>query len=217
MPEIFYVAFWPVNLVFTLLLILLVLYWLTVIFGALDVDFLDVDWGSDLEADADADVDLGGGVTWLRAVLGVFYVGQVPVTVILSILIVSMWAISVLGNYYFNPAQGLLAALAVLGVNFAASLAIVKIVGAPLRRVFGALNKDYNAPRSVIGRIGVVTTTTVSSKLGQVEVATGGAPIVLNVVTETGEELRKGDEAVVVRRDDERGVYVIARVELERK
>ena len=45
---------------------------------------------------------------------------------------------------------------------------------------------------------------------------TRGAPILLNVVTEDGQEMHKGDEAVIVRYDKARGVYVIAPVELDK-
>ncbi len=63
MKELFDAAIMPVNMVPTILLGLILLYWLTVILGALDMDFLNVEVGGsdveiDMEVDLDADVDI---------------------------------------------------------------------------------------------------------------------------------------------------------------
>ena len=42
--EALHEAFMPTNLVFTILLMMIVLYWLMVILGALDTDFLDIEF-----------------------------------------------------------------------------------------------------------------------------------------------------------------------------
>ena len=79
------------------------------------------------------------------------------------------------------------------------------------------LNKDYNAPGDVIGRIGnVITTQVTKDKMGQVEVSTKGAPIILNVLSQDDHKFARGDEAVVVSKDSERGTYLIAPVNLEK-
>ena len=64
--------------------------------------------------------------------------------------------------------------------------------------------KDYNAPRDVKGRICKVITTQVSEKMGQAEVPTKGAPILLNVVANGDHVFHKGDEAVVVEKNEEK-------------
>jgi hypothetical protein len=121
-----------------------------------------------------------------------------------------------IGNHYMNPGKTWLLALPVIGLSFAVSLVALKVAGMPLARAYRMLNTDYNAPRKVVGRLCTVTTSTVSDRLGQATVKTKGAPIVLNAVTEDGAVLKKGDEAVVVRRDDERGVYIIAAADLDK-
>lgn len=79
------------------------------------------------------------------------------------------------------------------------------------------LNKDYNAPGDIMGRIGKVITTQVKKdKMGQIEVPTKGAPIVLNVLSQDEHVFAKDEEAVVVKKEDERGIYLIAPVDLER-
>ena len=107
MLELLYVAFTPVNLFFTVLLLLVLVYWIMVILGALDVDFLDIDFDSDVDADADVDMDFQGG-GFLRGILEFFYIGEVPVMVLVSVFSLSVWTISVLGNYYLNPNSSLI-------------------------------------------------------------------------------------------------------------
>ena len=76
-----------VNFPFTVLLGLVLLYWITVIVGLLDLDLFDVDLDVDADVDVDVDVDVdagadvpgvgGAGIATLRF----FHVGTVPVEV----------------------------------------------------------------------------------------------------------------------------------------
>ncbi|MBN1125242.1 MAG: DUF1449 family protein [Sedimentisphaerales bacterium] len=221
--EFIQAAFSGPNLLCTIFLLLMFLYWIMVILGALDVEFLNVDAGADTDvdldvdadADADTDVDIGVG-GFLDGFLAFFYIGTIPVMVLLSVLALCMWSISILANWYLNPGGSVLVGLPIAMANVIVSLMICKIVCMPLARFFSMFRKDYNAPRAVIGRIGKVITTEVSAgRIGQVELTTHGAPIVLNVVTDGSHVFHKGDEAVIVNKDEKKGVYTIAPVNLE--
>jgi hypothetical protein len=244
--ELIHVAFLPVNAVFTVLLLLVILYWIMVILGGLDVNLFDVDLGdadiggdvdvdmdvgadadmdadvdADMGADADADVDVHAGVEGadagaLRSVLHFFYIGEVPVMILASIFILSCWTISVIANYYLNPGGSIILGLPILAGDVVASLFICKVFAMPLKRLFEAFDKDANAPRDVMGRICIVTTTTVSKRMGQAEVTTKGAPLLLNVVSDSDHVFKKGDEAVITGRNKKTGVYTIAPVDLEK-
>lgn len=216
MMELIQAAFLSVNLVFTLLLILMVLYWVTVILGVMDVELFNIDVPDSVDADVDGgglDVD-GSGI--LRSISHFFYIGEIPIMLILSIAILCMWAMVVMGNHFFNPVNSMLAAVPVYAGSFIASLFVCKVTAMPIKKIYDMFNKDCNAPRKVIGRLCTVITSTVSEKLGQVEVKTKGAPIILNVVSEGGHIFHKGDEALVVSQDKERGIYKIAEVNLEK-
>ncbi len=223
MVEFITAAFAPVNVVFTVLLLLTGLYWITVILGVLDINLFDIelpDSGLDADVDIDVDADAGinvGGAGVFRSLLLFFYVGEVPTMILVSILILSLWTFSMLGNYYFNPGGSMLMAIPILLVNLVASALVMKLFAMPLRRVYIMLNKDYNAPGDIIGRICKVTTTRVAKdKMGQAEVPTKGAPIILNALSQDDHEFARGDEAVVVSKDSERGTYLIAPVNLEK-
>ncbi len=215
MPELLQESFLSVNLISTTLLILVIIYWLMVILGALDVELFDFD----LDADADADIDMDADIDspgFLRAVLEFFYIGEVPIMVLASIFILTSWVISVMGNYYLNPERGVLVGSGIAVGNLFVSIILTKIFSMPARKVFKMFDNDPNAPKKVIGRIGVVLTSQVSDKMGQVEIKTKGAPIVLNAKTEDGTVLKKGEEAIVVRQNEEKTLYYVMPVEVEK-
>jgi hypothetical protein len=234
MTELINAAFSPVNLPLTVTLILMLVYWITVILGVLDVELFDVDLDSgvdldaaadfDMDVDADVDVDVDAevdvdvgieGAGLLRSMLVFFYVGEVPVMILFSILILSLWTISMLANHHLNPSGSFVLGLPLFAGNAVVSLLICKVIGMPLKNFYSKLNRDENAPRDVMGRICVVITTSVSKKMGQAEVKTRGAPILLNVVSEGDHVFNKGDEAVITGKDEQSGVYTIAPVDLE--
>ncbi|MBN1817348.1 MAG: DUF1449 family protein [Sedimentisphaerales bacterium] len=225
--EFIQAAFSGPNLLFTIFLLLMFLYWIMVIFGALDLGFLNVDADADadidLDADADADMhldlegdaDIGDG-GFLDGFLAFFYIGTIPFMVLLSVLALCMWSISILANWYLNPGGSVIVGFPIALGNVIVSVLICKVICFPLARFFAMFRKDYNAPRAVLGRIGRVITTEISTgRMGQVEVSTDGAPIVLNAVTDGSHVFHKGDEVVIVKKEETKGVYTVAPVNLE--
>lgn len=218
MTELLELAFSPINVIFTVLLISIVLYWITVILGIFDAELFDIDlpdpalefdMDADVDLDAETDVELNTGVVW--GVANWFYVGEVPVMVLASVFILSLWAGAMLGNYYFNPEGTWGRALLVFSLNWVLGLLVVKIVGAPLRPLYAVMNRDYNAAPKVMGnQCRVITSQVTFQQMGQAEVTTKGAPLVLNVRAQEGHTFEKEDTAVIVGRDKESGVYTIA-------
>lgn len=218
MTELLELAFSPINVIFTVLLISIVLYWITVVLGIFDAELFDIDlpdpdlefdMDADVDLDAETDVDLNTGVVW--GVANWFYVGEVPVMVLASVFILSLWTGAMLGNYYFNPEGTWGLALLVFSINWVLGLVVVKIVGAPLRPLYAIMNRDYNAAPKVMGnQCRIITTQVTHEQMGQAEVATKGAPLVLNVRARKDHEFVKDDIAVIVAKDRESGVYTIA-------
>ncbi len=102
MQELFQAAFSPPTIVFTTLLCLVLVYWLTVFMGLLDIGAMDID--IDIDADVDVDVDVDGDVSvgGISGILFFFNFGRVPFMVVLSFLILSMWAISIMLDHYWG-------------------------------------------------------------------------------------------------------------------
>ena len=96
MAEVYEHAFSAVNAPYTVLLIVIVVYWSLVIIGILDIDLFDFDVDTDagidiegVEADG-GDVGGAGGMS----VLGFLNVGEVPIMLYASLIILEMWIIS---------------------------------------------------------------------------------------------------------------------------
>jgi hypothetical protein len=213
-----------VNLPFTVLLVLVVIYWIGVIVGAADIGWLDTDLEMDadvdldvdvdldadvdvdLDADADAEVDTGAGV--LRALLAFLNVGEVPVMVIVSVAVLVGWCLSVLSNHFVNPGRSLLFGLPLMAVNLVVSLLAAAVITRPLRRVFSRID-DPEAHATIVLRTGTVTTSEVNADFGQVEIPAKGAPITINARTTGDVVLKKGDTVIVYDEDKEKGIYFV--------
>lgn len=234
MVEFLTAAFAPVNVLFTVLLLVLGLYWVLVILGALDIDLFHIDLfhgGPDLHVDGDLDLghDVGGHVDGQidghvegiepgigHSILHFFYIGEVPTMLLVSVMVLSLWTFSMLGNHWLNPEGSGSMALAIFFGNFAVSTVVLKFVALPLRTFYFILNKDYNAPGDVVGKVcRVVTTRVTMEKMGQAEVSTKGAPILLNVLSQDEHVFKRGEMARVVEKDVAKGTYRIASVEME--
>lgn len=228
MMELITAAFSPVNVVFTVLLLLVVLYWVLMILGALDLEFLtpdveadlDVDVDADVDVDVDADIDTGLGegppaVGVLDAFLQFFYIGKVPMMVLISILALSLWVISLTANRLVNPWNRSGLGLAIAVGNLVVSAMILKAVGAPLARLFRPFYVEAHQVTSAVGKLGKVLSSEINAtRIGQIEIITAGAPVVVNAVTEGEDALHKGDEAVVIEKDAKRNLFLVAPTEL---
>lgn len=196
MREVFAEAISLVNLPFTTLLGIFMLYWVLVALGALD------DHESDLESDLDhdADGDLAGGV------LHFINLGEAPLMVALSIFTLCTWACSMIVNHYFTGFQ-IPWALAWLLPNLIASAVVTRYVTLPLRPVFRLMRAHEAEPQSLVGRTGRITTSTATETFGQAEIDTPGAPLLVMVRTESGVILPRGAAVVVFSEDAEKDLY----------
>ena len=190
------------NIIPTALLVFVLVYWLVVILGAIDLDFFDVD--VDMEAEADVDGELS--ISWLNHVLAFFNLGQVPFMLFLTFLVVPWWAVTVLGNHYLGT-ESFVFSLAILLPALLVSLFVAKFMTMPFVRVYQALDQEDNT--TPVGKICRMTSTASDTKVGQAQVSTSGAPIVLNVRAYEGSSLVAGDSAMVIEYDAGGNVYLV--------
>lgn len=200
MKELWEQAILPYNLPFTILLGLVVVFWVFSLLGAVAVDSADVD----LDGDAG---NLGDLPTTLLRVVNA---GSVPVTVVLSILILVMWIASMTLNFYFNPGgSGLIAACFFLAA-FIVAVVATKLITQPLVPFMRRL-KDAENASPVIGGVGVVRSIQIDSSYGQVEVERpDGAPALLNArLGADAEPAPRGTLVAVISMDEASGVYLV--------
>lgn len=197
-------AILPYNLPFTILLGLVVVFWILTLVGAVGVDSLDADL--DVGAD-DVAGDLGDVPA---AMLRVVNAGFVPLTVVLSILILMMWVGSMTLNYYFNPAHSWLLAFGFIAVAFVLAVIATKILTQPLVPLMRRLKEAENvAP--VIGEVGIVRSIQLDSKFGQVEVERpDGASALLNAhLGVDTDPVPRGTTVAIISLDEASGLYLV--------
>lgn len=209
MFELFQAATSPNQILLTLLLGLVVCYWLLVILGALDFDTdIPEDFG-----DSDADAHHGHGVNtggvWLNAgrLLGF---SQVPIIVWLSFLVLFMWFVSLVLNQKWNADVDTLRAMLLALPNFAISAIGTKLVTLPVAKLFQAMTDSDTEAEEVIGRTGTIVSMEADERYGQLEIVARGAPLLINVRTQPGAPaLLKGTQAQVTTAGPENTFYFI--------
>ncbi len=195
-----------INLPFTILLLLIFLYWLGVILGALDLELFDFDMEADIDADSDVEIQASGSA--LTALLRFLHIGEVPVMLVISILIFILWALSMLMNHFFNPGYNLIWGAVMLIPNLMVSIFIARLFLKPIRLVFASLETRQEL-KTALYKVGEVITSKVNEEFGQVEIETKGASIIVNARTKRGVVLNKGDKALVYDQDKEKGIFFV--------
>ncbi len=190
------------TLPITIVLIAVCLYWLMVIVGAADTEFLDFDIET---PEADVDIDAHAPMSIGFASLKFLNIGTVPLMVWLTALALPMWITSMLLDHAPTPESPgeVLGALArSLGIGLVAA----KLLTQPLRGRFDPA--EPNRARDLIGNHCTIDSSTVTPESGRARYVTGAAPLVLHVRTEDG-TLTQGQTARIVDYDPHRHVYIV--------
>ena len=208
------------TVLWSVLLTLVSLYWLSVVLGALDLELLDIDIDFpedidiDLDVDADVDVDADGDVSTAGAnpllkVAVALGIGKVPVTILLTFLSIAGWAASYFGVVFLAPMLKFGAVGAViLGISFVLAVPAMGVMAHPLKKVFAMRTRD--AGSTIIGEVCVISTGSVNGTFGQARLENEGAGLLLNVRCESKNNgLKKGSPALIIGHDRERDVYFI--------
>lgn len=187
------------TVIFTVLLGVVVTYWIFVILGALDIDLLEFDVDTDAEADVDGgDGDYDSGLAGVWNAVGL---GGVPVTLSLSLLVLAAWVFSLLAmDFLGGGTPWWLAgstALLCLGVAVPVTALLIR----PLRRFF--VTHPAVDHRSLVGQICTISTLRVDERYGQAEIEDGGAGLLIQVRASASHELRRGDRALIFDYKDE--------------
>ncbi|MFO0602989.1 MAG: glycine zipper family protein [Polyangiales bacterium] len=223
------------TVAFTVLVGVSLLYWLTVVLGALDVEILGGADGADGAADGAHDAlgghdgadgahdgadggdgDAGDHDGGVFSALGGVELRKVPVTVRVSFIAIFGWLVSALGAMSLGPAAvrvGVPAAAFNLALAVVALVVGVRLAGfaaRPLGPVFAgtsARRKEH-----LVGQLAEVSTGRVDGRFGQVLVKDGGAGLLLDA-RHDGEPLKRGDRVVITHYDEERNVVAVEPVD----
>ena len=205
MKEIWNLAISPQVLPLTLLLVPVALYWVLNMLGVLDLEFLDAEVDADGPDESDSTMS-----QWLHGALRIVNAKDVPVMVVLSVLVILLWACAMIGNLWFNPGAGALAGGIIALGALAAAVVLTRFAVAPLKPFFRVLRAEDEKHLPVIGRTGVVRTALVDERSGQVEVQNSEAPLLLSARVMPGTPpLPRDTEVIVVSHDPASGIYTV--------
>lgn len=201
-------AFTPANIIFTVLLIVVLLYWTLVLLGGLGLSDFDLD----LEGDADMEVDAGAGISWLGGALQFFNFGKMPFMVIMSFVILPAWMLSMLANHYLGGGSLLFAAALFFPILFV-SLLIAKVLTMPLLPVFDALDKGEEV-LDYTGLQAEILLAASAAQSGQARILHEDAPLLIMVRPEPDHpDLPRGTQVVVLRKTKSGAFYLVRGLE----
>lgn len=197
--ELLRYAFTGVNIIPTLLLIIMQIYWLVAITGFFDFEFLDFD------------LEGAESVGPLNALAVLLNIGQVPAVLAISLIILNFWIVSMLLYYLPIVAGGLINGVLLIPA-FVVSLYITKVIIQPVNKLFiGKASKD-GIDNKVLGKRCVMLCDLDDKRLGQARVKQNGASVVMNVKKIFDEEtFKKGEVAFVYKKDEDKDFYYIAK------
>jgi hypothetical protein len=202
--------FWAVatsypTAIYTVLLGVVLIYWLLAMLGMVDFESS----GIDIELDADAD---GGDISTLASHVVGFGLNGVPFSIVVSLIVLVAWTASCMAGMWvlaWLPAQWLqwLVGSVVLVASFALAIPLTAQVVRPMRRLFVSHTAVINA--ALVGQTCKVITQRVDTQLGRAEVARRGASINIRVWAHTPNALVKGSVARILEYDEATARYLI--------
>ncbi len=202
--------------IYTVLIGVLIIFWLFAIIGALDIDIISFDSDIDLDVDIDADIEIPGFVGLLHT-LG--FTG-VPFTIVLTVLIFLGWIFTYYISIYVLPLipgtiLKVLAGTATLAGSFVLAVPITTKIISPLRKL--SLESNAKSSKDFLGAMCIVTSRKVDETQGDGEIKATGAGIIARIRAESPNDIKKGDIVRPISYDAGKGIYhVISDKEFEK-
>lgn len=231
MNEIIDIALSPVNVILTILVILLIIYWLFTMISGVDFDLdIDVDVDTDIDVDTDTGLDAGNidfadtantevnkediikdrrkSLKWWQIILVYFNFVGLPFMFTFTCWIFIWWICTVVSTSItgsFNNSFGYILFLA----GIIPSLILTKIFTTPFKGFFKNLNQDGDAPIDITGRTGVILSTISGTKMGSAEVVAENVPMSIYVKSLDGEKLNYKQNILIIKQSEDKNFYYV--------
>ncbi|MFV0680924.1 ubiquinone biosynthesis protein [Ottowia sp.] len=185
--------------IYTVLLGVLLVYWLLAVLGMVDFESSGIDVDIDTHADASPE-DLGTLAGYVVA----FGLSGVPFSIVVSLLVLVGWLITALASVLVLPLVPtellrVVAGAALLVVAAALSIVITARLIRPLRGLFVTHAAQSNA--ALVGQVCRIITGVVDERQGRAEIAQRGASLNIRVWAASPNPLKRGDRALVIDYD----------------
>lgn len=210
------------NAVMTVVMAVLVIYWLFVFLFGVGVD--DLDLGFDFDVDVpDADVpDVDAEVVdpehevapekspgFFMKFLNFINVGRVPFMLVLSTLKFFMWIGTLVTTSFVNVSSWGLSSLLILIPIFIAGIFFTKFATNPMVRFFNEIGYRGEEAIDFLGRSGKMLSSIKDEKIGVAEFVVDKNPIKLNVKSMDGSEIKYNDYVVIMDESADKKYYLV--------
>ncbi|WP_198263236.1 OB-fold-containig protein [sulfur-oxidizing endosymbiont of Gigantopelta aegis] len=190
--------------IYTVFIGLLLVFWLFVIIGALDLELISFD----ADIDVDAEIEIPGFVGLMHT-LGLT---GVPFTIVITILVFLAWVFSYIVSAYLIPlipsslVQILVATITLVGA-FLLAVPITSRIVAPLQKL--SQENQAKSNKDFLGSHCTVTSLSVDDTFGQGKIKTRGASLIVRIRAELPNTIKKGDIVRPISYDENDNVYHI--------
>ena len=235
MTDLFYNLMHPLpNAVMTVIMAVLVVYWLFVLLlgvGLEDLDLgfefdvdvpeidvdIDVDIDTDIDVDADADVDTdtdneiaaGNSPGFFMQFLNFLNFGRVPFMLIFTTFKLIAWICTLITTSLVNVTAWGLYSLFILIPIAIVAIFFTKFATNPMVKFFKEIGYKGEEEIDFLGRSGKMLSNIKDEKIGTAEFLVGKNPIKLSVKSMDGAEIKYGDYVVVMDESDDKKYFLV--------
>ncbi len=217
------------NAVTTVIMGVLVVYWLFVFISGAGLDDLDLGFDFDVDipdadipdVDTDADVsdasDNDGDATTEKSpgffikFLNFLNVGKVPFMLILSTFKFFLWIGSLITTQFINVTTWGAWSLLILLPLAIVAIFLSKGVTNPLVRLFKEVGYKGEEEIDFLGRSGKMVSSIKEDRIGCAEVFVDKNPIRLNVKSIDGSEIKYGDSVLIADETKDKKIYLVSK------
>ena len=190
--------FRPENFVYSVILIIVLIYWIIVTVGLLDVESIDLN----------IDLSIDSLFTFLN-------LGKIPFSIWFTVFSFIIWVLSLSYNSLFDNFKlidnnSIFRFIAGFILLLPTSIFITKLLTNPLRRFF-----DFETIKKsdFISKECVVTSSTVTNEFGIAELSIEGQMQLVDIRTKNKEEIKKGDRVLIYQYDDNNDIFYVTKID----
>ena len=234
MTDLFYNLMHPLpNAVMTVIMAVLVVYWLFVLLlgvGLEDLDLgfdfdvdvpdvsvpdvdvdadINIDTDTDVEADTDSDIAGEKSPGFFIQFLKFLNVGRVPFMLILSTFKLFIWIGTLITTSLVNVTTWGLSSLFILIPIAIVAIFFTKFATNPMVKFFKEIGYKGEEEIDFLGRSGKMLSNIKDKKIGVAEFLIEKNPIKLSVKSLDGAEIKYGDYVVVMDESDDKKYYLV--------
>ncbi len=210
MENFFSTAFSFPTIIFSVLLGIISIYWFFTILGLFDIEILDFDMDMDLEYAGE--VGPVGGLAGVMIALGLT---GLPITIIVSFIILFAWFCTYIASLYLLPFLDMgigfwLAAIATMVFALILSVPMTIALTKPMQRFFRVSYATKS--HELLGEMCQVISSEINEQFGEVELHKEGNHFIFQVRNRQQNSIKKGDKVVLLEYNREDNYYLVKKL-----